>query len=184
MRTSSSFVAAALIVAAVATSMPAGVEPASAARIRASSSSAAVDLSTITWGTYLSQRVYLPGTWTATREGNTLLFTKDGTTVKLESITMDDCAYHSIRLKAEKLWKAANQDTNKTKIKTVVLGRIAMRAFRWLEPGANGRAEDRWCLVQEKTSAVRVSASGADSTLLGYLGDAFLRQLAVRRSAR
>ena len=185
MRFLSRFFVSAVLLATVAVSVSVTVSPASAARLRASSSSGGkADLSVITWGTYLAQRVYLPGTWTATRDGNTLLFTKDATTVKLESITMDDCAYHPVRLKAEKLWKAAGGDIAKVKLKTVVLGRVAMRTFRWMEPKADGTAEDRWCMVQAGTTAVRISASGADKTLLGFLEDAFLRQLAVRRSAR
>ncbi len=185
MRSLSQYFVAAVLFATVAVSASAVVSPASAARIRASSSSGnKADLSVITWGTYLAQRVYLPGTWSATREGNSLIFKKDATTVKLDSITIDDCAYHPVRLKAEKLWKAAGGDATKIKLQTVVLGRTAMRTFRWQEPASDGTPENRWCMVQEGTTAVRISASGADKTLLSFLEDAFLRQLAVRRSSR
>ncbi len=152
------------------------------ARVIPTTSAPKADLSVLTWGDYRGKQVYVPGKWTVETASGALLFSKPGQTVRAVSVPNDQCAYTVLRIREQKVWNTSALTQSQSKLRVLVLGRSQYKGYTWNEP-SQGTVQNRsWCLGQDIKNSVELSVSSPDATVLQFVEQNLLLQLATRHA--
>lgn len=138
-----------------------------------------------TTGTFIDRQIWLPGTWTVKQDETQLTMEKnygDGvhvSSVHLEMIPRNDCAYGLVRIRALKAWGGSNLEQSQGRIETISLGTSKFRGYSWIEPSTWGGSR-YWCVGQDLKNAMEMSATAGDTELMTFIKNDLMLQLANR----
>lgn len=139
-----------------------------------------------TAGTFIDQQVWLPGTWVVGTQTGSLTFSRrspDGKRdelVKIVRIPRTECGYGIVRMRALKAWGGKALEQSQGRIQPISFGTSKYKGYTWMEP-STWDGDRHWCLAQDLTGAMDLSAPEGDRALLEFVTSDLLLQLAVRR---
>lgn len=138
-----------------------------------------------TTGTFIDRQVWLPGSWTVNQGVDKVSFRKkykDGiheSSVRIDIMARDQCAYGHVRIRALKAWGGTNLDQSQGRVAPISYGTSKYRGYTWMEPSTWG-GDQHWCLAQDLKNAMELTATAGDSELINFIKNDLMLQLATR----